>query len=70
MDAILLWSNDVDHWKSKRKSTEVWKAPHVVPTTVLHSTFSVFGKVLSKKFVSSVVMKMKQSPSLSIVPLH
>lgn len=31
-----------DSLKSKRKSTEVWRAPHFVLTNILHSTHLTF----------------------------
>lgn len=40
-----------DSLKYKRKSAEVWRAPHAVLTTSLHSTPSIFWKVLSEKLV-------------------
>lgn len=59
MDVILLWFNDVDYGKFKRKLIEVWKVLYVVLTIVFYFIFSIFGKVLFKKFVLFVVMKMK-----------
>ena len=55
MDAVLLApcydQMAFDSLKYERKSAEVWRVPHAVLTTGLHSTPSIFWKVLSEKFV-------------------